>query len=550
MTDTAIKAERNRFVAFSFAAADLLVEIDGTGLVTFATGAARRIIGADAASLQGLRFLDLFPEEERGLVMEVLTDLAPGGRLEPLVVKTANRAGGSPATAIMGGCRLPENGNHVYLTLSLARHTGLADAVAARRDAETGLLDRQAFLQAAGETLKAAEAIGQDMKLTLLHLGDFDGFRERVGAPAARRFLEQVGGFLDRHAAGGATGRIGPDKYGIVHEAALSPGDLRTGIEQMAREADAAGRGVAVSPRTITVDEHLSEDDIARALVYTVNKFAEAKSDRFAIGSMSDAVNEMMTEVTSRIRSFKRAVANRQVHFQFQPIVDLTTRHPHHYEMLVRFEAGKSPYEAIRFAEDVGIVHELDLAICRSAVDYLAARGPGDAISIAVNISGQSITNERFVKLLLDLLKAHPGLRQELLFEITESTAITEFESANGFIQILREQGHQVCLDDFGAGSACFQYLQALHVDFVKIDGRYIRSAHQSERERYMLRAMATLCHDLGIRTVAEMIENEEQVDLLRKFGIDFGQGYLFGKPGDVAQGARRRPTPVVAAAR
>ena len=157
--------------------------------------------------------------------------------------------------------------------------------------------------------------------------------------------------------------------------------------------------------------------------------------------------------------------------------------------------------------------------------------GQGFRYMAAVNISGRSLSSPEFVRSLVELLGEFDEERKSILFEVTESAKLENLEEANRIIQALRKAGHIVCLDDFGAGVSAFQYLSALHVDLVKIDGSYVVDAISNKRSRALLKAMAGMCRDLGITTVAEMIEEEEVAVLVRDCGIDYGQGYLYGKP-------------------
>src|SRR5690606_7138657 len=118
-----------------------------------------------------------------------------------------------------------------------------------------------------------------------------------------------------------------------------------------------------------------------------------------------------------------------------------------------------------------------------------------------------------------------------LMFEVTETARIDDLGRANAFLQDLRRAGHRVCLDDFGSGQASFQYLRSLKVDLVKIDGSYVRNALKTDDDRKFLRAIIQLCNSLGIITVGEMIENEATANFLRSNGVQYGQGYLFGRP-------------------
>ena len=130
------------------------------------------------------------------------------------------------------------------------------------------------------------------------------------------------------------------------------------------------------------------------------------------------------------------------------------------------------------------------------------------------------------------MLKPCDDIREELMFEVTESAKITDLDATNTVIQSIRGLGHHVCLDDFGAGAAAFQYLRALQVDYVKIDGIYVREALTKPNAPAFLRAMASLCKELGIETVGEFVETDEIAKFLVQVGVQFGQGYLFGKPG------------------
>jgi EAL domain-containing protein (putative c-di-GMP-specific phosphodiesterase class I) len=231
---------------------------------------------------------------------------------------------------------------------------------------------------------------------------------------------------------------------------------------------------------------------------------------------------------------FRRIAAGGEFEVAFQQIVDVGTRKLHHYEALVRFdgEVDSSPYEMIRLAENTGLIAEFDFAMCRKVLAWIGAAGAlRRKVVAAVNVSGQSISDPLFVEKLRELLDAHPRVRKQLLFEITESAQVRDIEATNEAVQWLRRAGHKICLDDFGAGAAALRYLQSLDVDIVKIDGHYIRSAMTPGKNRAFLRAVVGLCRELGIATIAEMVEDEECLAVVRDSGIDLAQGYLFGRP-------------------
>ncbi|NJO37509.1 MAG: EAL domain-containing protein [Rhizobiales bacterium] len=151
------------------------------------------------------------------------------------------------------------------------------------------------------------------------------------------------------------------------------------------------------------------------------------------------------------------------------------------------------------------------------------------SLPLAINLSARSMESHVFGRALIALLDRFPNMRGQLMFELTESAAITDPEPVAGLIETLRKRTYKVCLDDFGSGAAAFHYLRAFTFDYVKIDGLYVSST--GKRDHGILKGMTALCRELGVISVAEMIETRGQADRLRRLGIDLGQGYFFGKP-------------------
>jgi EAL domain-containing protein (putative c-di-GMP-specific phosphodiesterase class I) len=280
--------------------------------------------------------------------------------------------------------------------------------------------------------------------------------------------------------------------------------------------------------------EGLSDADCAKALLYTINAFAKGKRD-FTVSDLMHGYRQMRGETIRRVRSHRKIITGGAFDVLFQPIVDLGDRSVHHYEALMRLrKKGKaaSPFEFITFAEDVGIINEFDLAMCRKVIGKIeSAAAMGDKLFVAVNLSGRSLGTDGFVDALFDLLKGSPHVGGRLIFEVTESSTITDLPAVNRVLAVLRTAGHAVCLDDFGAGATAYQYLRELEVDFVKIDGAYVRDALTTPNGKAFLRSMTTLCKELKIDTIGEMVETEAEATFLLEAGVDYGQGYLFGRP-------------------
>ena len=185
--------------------------------------------------------------------------------------------------------------------------------------------------------------------------------------------------------------------------------------------------------------------------------------------------------------------------------------------------------------EAVGLAVALDRAVLRRALGAIAEVGA----SIAVNVSGLSIADPGFAE---ELIAAASGvLPGRLLVELTETAEIDDIPAAAARIARLRAAGTPVCLDDFGAGSASFRYLRDLRVDMVKIDGAYVQAAARGAQGRAFVASMRALATSTGAETIAEMVETEAEAALMGELGVQYGQGWLFGRPTAlVAAGPRK----------
>jgi len=330
-----------------------------------------------------------------------------------------------------------------------------------------------------------------------------------------------------------SAGRLAKGRYGLVHRPDADIAAVEASIAEAARALDPERRGLDIISATMDLAcESLDEDSAVRALSYAMRQFASSHDGTLSIRNLNESYEGMLHDAVDRIGSFRHMVDDGRFRVAFQPIVDLKTGAVHHFEALARFEEGSaSPFETIAFAEETGMIGEFDLTMCQRVLDHLAAMG-GDAPSVAVNLSGRSLGSAIFVDALRAILDRHPHARDRILFEVTESAEITDLAGTNAAIQRLRRAGHEVCLDDFGAGAAAFTYLRELEVDYVKIDGAYVRDALADAQAQSFLKAMTGLCHDLNVETVAEWVENQATAAFLLEKGVRFGQGYHFGRPG------------------
>ncbi len=285
-------------------------------------------------------------------------------------------------------------------------------------------------------------------------------------------------------------------------------------------------------------DSGLGPARAARALRLALGGFRDGGLEAAAQLGLGEGLVGFVAAADARIEATRAAIRERRFRLQFQPIVTLRERQVHHYEALLRpistpELAVQGPQEFVLFAEAAGLSEELDWAVLDQAA---AASETAKGASVAVNISGLSMQSGAFRGRMLDRLASATKAGANLLVELTETADIEDFESAAVSMAGLRAAGVPVCLDDFGSGSAAFRYLREFRVDYVKLDGGYVRGALTNAREHGFLLSMVELANFMGAKSVAETIETEAQARLMREIGVEFGQGYLFGRPGPLPE--------------
>lgn len=531
----AMRAERDRFVALAFCWADFLVETDTNQSIVFSVGATEAILGVPAAQLVGRPLASLIAESDRALATQLLMVAERRGRIENVTIRLHGQRGTTPPLSLAGYC-LSDLGSHFFLAFRLnnAMTARTKNGERAPRDLESGLLDGAGFSDIASARIKALRDAGQSAQVSLFALKGLEELRERLSPDAQENLIRAVGATLRASSTGGdSAALIGEGRFSLVHEGGLNTSDLERQIQDFARETDPLGRGVNIESATIDIDDvSISEGDLANSLLYTFNRFRESKGGAFSLKSLSTNISNLMSDAVTAVNSFRKTVASGEFDIAFQPIVNVASGEIHHFEGLCRFRGGDaSPYQQITFAEETGLIWQFDLAMAKKVIDWMGSSEAAKRASIAVNLSGHSVGTFTYVDELHKLLRQNMWTRGKLLFEITESARMTDLESANRFIQSLRNEGYEVCLDDFGAGAASFQYLSTLDVDVVKLDGSAIRNAQQAAKGEAFLTALARLCNSLEVETIAEMVDTARGLEFVRKCGVQYVQGYLFGKP-------------------
>ena len=527
-TDRA-EVTRDRFLAFAFAAADLLIETSLDGTIGFAAGAFRRYFAVD-----GERFIDrritslVAPGDHTPLAMALAT-VTHRGRIAPLVLRLNNAASTPASVAAM---LMPGPRPRLCFTVGPLP----LEPAGPPPGIPVGMQDPAVFLHEAEAALRHCG----DRMLGMVELKGWKAAKSALSAQDQRDLTDGIGALLTGSGPGIVAGEISEGRYGVVGAAEMDLAQMVVRLDRLVR-ASPAGRHARVEETNLTLHAGgLAASQAARALRDVVGRFADGGVEAATAVGARGGLEGIVAQVELRARAMREIIEARRFRLQYQPVVALADQQAHHFEALLRptptpANPAHTTQDFVLLAEAVGLSEELDWAVLQ---ETLAALRATPRARIAVNISGLSMQSRPFRERILDEVSRNPE-PSRLLVELTETAEIEDLQGAADSIARLRAAGVAVCIDDFGAGAAAFRYLREFHVDFVKIDGAYVRAATRSARERSFVASMVELATAAGAKTVAEMIETEEQARLMRELGVEFGQGWLFGRPGSLP-GARR----------
>lgn len=526
-----IKTQRDRFLAFAFAGADFLIEVNQSGKILFSMGATKSMTGKADKALLSTNFLDLFSDDDSSLLKTMHSKSKAGNKQGPYLVSIRPETkDGEASKAFISGFSMPGNPS---LFLAVSKGDKLLRILGFEKDsnAKDKIADAKAFETLIQKKIPELIAKNQNGNLTMLEIGNMQHYQKKLDSNSWHDFMSQIGEAVMAASIDGETAAsLNDGKYVVLQDAQAGNTSVLEG--KLAEIAKTFNLGDVFSVKSKTVEgdlPSLSEREATRAIIYTMNQMEKHGLDK-SPDDLKKSFQQYLEENTHKIKTVKSLVAHQKFRVHFQPIVSLETTHVVHHEVLMRFEDQKSPYELIVLGEDAGIAPDIDISVCRQTLKYADQNSKNNIGKLAVNISGSSIQNPVFIDTLFQTLQQYPQAARHLMFEITESSNIQQLDMVDQFIQKLRAHGHKVCLDDFGAGAASFQYLHKLHVDGVKIDGAYTKSILSSPRDATMIRNLTQMCHELDIFVVAEMVETEDQAKYLRDIGVDKGQGWLFGK--------------------
>lgn len=505
-----MSSEHQRRLDLLLASADLAIEISPqSGLICLALGACKTLTGPLATDLIGRSWRAFIDAQDLDMMAMVLEGLEPGRRSAPVLVRLA----GLQEAATLRAYRAAQSGSSIACAFSRARFEPARFA--------GGLADRTAFESFAGNLLGPPDAVTRDLELTLLELRGLGGARMRCAMGDRQDLDARVVALLRAEAWGGSAAvALGHDRFALIRQAGEIPRAFEDRLERLL-----AAPSIKPYAASIAAKGPQHAQQISKTLRYILERFSTPDLGWSPPGDFAEAFGLASEHALPQASALGAAITERNFRLAYQPVFELQSRTLHHFEVLVRFGADESPFPQIKMAEELDLIEALDFAILERTAEVMTAK-PG--VRLAVNVSGRTIISPNYIERALRLVE-RLGLGGRLMFELTESAAIDDLALADRHIQALRRAGCEVCLDDFGAGAASFAYLQQLRLDVVKIDGRYIRDLQFAGRGSTFIKHLVHMCREMGMKTLAEMVETSTIEDEVRRAGVDLAQGWLYG---------------------
>jgi len=531
-----------------------VIGLDDRSQIFFANAAAARLAGIEPTELTGRAFGEAFP----------LRSAADGSPILPEQLQAA--CGEAPAAAVRAVLRDAADNEHVLDISCASEDSGRRQVTflamedvsvphgislelfwQANHDALTGLVNRRGF----EDQLRKAIDIGgePDKQHTLLFL-DLDRFKlinDSGGHAAGDEFLRQIAAVLRaRVRTSDVLARMGGDEFAVLLHACP--------VEQALRIANAIRQDVSnfrfvwrekvfhvgasiglvvLSDPAASAEEVMEQADSAcyaakeagrdQIRVYHAKAaHQQPRADMNIVETIHDAIER------NGFRLFRQRIAG----------LDEANSKRRHFELLLRLidRQGKMvpPMVFIPSAERHNMMQAIDRWVLSNALPAIRREceaTPDNLPVFDINLSAESINDSRFPQFVRDQIALHNVPEEAICFEITETLAVANLTKAAELIRELKDLGLRFALDDFGAGMCSFAYLKHLPVDYVKIDGSFVRDMFAEPMNREVVSAINNIAHSLGMKTIAEFVETEGTLARLREMGVDYAQGHAVGRP-------------------
>ncbi|MEA3546406.1 MAG: EAL domain-containing protein [Thermodesulfobacteriota bacterium] len=537
---------------------DAVISTNNQGLVEFLNPVAETLTGWSAKEAQGRPLTEVFhilSEKSREPAQDPVTRCLIEGKIVGLANHTilVSRSGKEFAIEDSAAPITTDQGETLGVVLvfkdaSEARKLSRQISYQATHDALTGLINRAELERRLDRVLETARTESTQNAFCYLDLDQFKLVNDTCGHVAGDELLRQLGKFLQKHIRKRDTlARLGGDEFGLLMEH-CSLEEARIVTEVMLKVLgdftfpwEEHRFKIGVSIGLVSVDrQSKSIGDILSAADSACYMAKEQGRNRIHIHQEDDIeLAKRHGEMQWAVR-LPRALEEERFLLYFQEIMPVQNGNKHkvgHYELLIRMKDEKGnlimPGAFLPAAERYNLSDKIDCWVINHAFLWLQNH-PAHLAELnlcSINLSGLSLSNKTFLPFVIEKLEASGIPPRKICFEITETVAIANLSSAIVFISSLRKLGCRFALDDFGSGLSSFAYLKNLPVDFLKIDGLFVKDILDDPMDLAMVKSINEIGHVMGKQTIAEFVENNAILEKLKEIGVDYSQGYGIGRP-------------------
>lgn len=407
-----------------------------------------------------------------------------------------------------------------------------------RHDPLTGELNRTHLVASLAETIEECARFRTSCAFMLIGIDHLARVNDAFGFDVADAVIAEVAKRIRARLRGGdMLGRFSGNKFGLilrnctVEDINIAAERFLAAVRDDVVPTRSGPVSVTVSIGAVSVPRYAkSADEAINRVQETLDGAKSRRAGSFALWRPNverDAQRRVNIRVTDEIVT---ALNERRIVVAFEPVVEARSRNAAFYECLVRMEqedgsALLAP-DIVPVAERLGLIRLVDHRVLDLAIAELAA---SPNVQLSLNISPDTTMDPDWWTSIESLMRAHPGVGERLIVEITETVAIRDVEDVRGFVTRLKNFGSRIAIDDFGAGYTSFRNLRKLGVDIVKIDGAFVQNIARSADDRAFVQTLIDLARRLQIKTVAEWVQDEESAVMLREWGCDYIQGRLIG---------------------
>jgi len=548
LSDLAEAQERQRTILEAAPIGVALVDARAPFTLLYANGALAEMLGGEPERLIGQATLTLIAPSQRAVVMEKLARLLKGeDRRVSIEAELTLPQGRADAlwVNLTGAVIAGADGKAEHLVLQLQDITERRRfenelRFYAERDALTGLLNRRRLEEELDRAVAANDRYSTSATLVVCDLDNLKLVNDTLGHKAGDELIMGVARVLEQGVRrSDVVARMGGDEFAVLmpHTGLQRARATAERLRAAALDLDLVVGGhklqATLSVGIATVGDGLSAED---SLVAADLAMYEAKRNgRNRVATSHRALSDdAMIKHLGWLGRLREALAEGRFELHAQPIVDLRSGQVRHLELLLRMREPDGellmPGAFIPTAERFGVIADVDRWVVSKAIQSLA-ECRDRATTYAINLSGISVGDPELLELIKREIANSRVDPRRLIFEFTETAAIADLGASREFAHGLARLGCATALDDFGSGFGSFSYLKHLPVQYLKIDGDFVRNLPGSSDDRVLVKAIVDVARGLRKQTIAEFVSSPEAVELLRAYGVDYAQGFHLAKP-------------------